>query len=146
MLVAGSTARTVKVCEPSGRLEVLSPVAQSAKSPLSTLHWKCAEPSVEEYSYFGVRSLLSATGLVSIVASGAVMSTIVLSLATVGSVRLSAALTARTWRVCEPSPRSLDGVKVPSSQVTQPVLSRLHSKPMPAAGEENVQVGVWSLV
>jgi hypothetical protein len=107
------------------------------------LHWKLDPDSGEENVNVGVGSLVVPEGPESIVVSGGVASTVNVRESGVGST-LPAGSMARTENVWEPSARctvvfgELQGEKAPAST--------LHLKRAPDSGEENVNVGVGSLV
>jgi hypothetical protein len=103
-LFAGSTARTVSVCWPSGSVGVVKGEVQALKAPASILHSKVAVPSFDSNVNCGAEVFVEPVGPVRIVVSGAVVSTVNVKLAGVGS-SLLAGSTAMTSKVCSPSVR-----------------------------------------
>ena len=75
-LPAKSTARTAKVCESSASAVRVLGVIQAVNGPASMLHSKVAVESGLLNVKVGVLSLLGSVGLLSIVVSGAVVSTV----------------------------------------------------------------------
>ena len=140
-LPAASTARTSNVCEPSGSAASVSGLVQGRRPPAPIRHWNVEPPSLELNVNVGVVSLPSSGGLLLIVVSGAVTSTVQLRLAATGSA-LSAASTARTWNECGPSESPPAVCEVAPLQVTNAPPSTLHSKRTADSFELNVNVAL----
>src|SRR5207244_3451091 len=129
--LAVSLARTWKVCEePSTRPLSAVGLVQAAKAAASSLHSKLAPLSGELKLMLGA-AVLSAGPLLMIV-SGAVRSTVQVTVAGLASM-LPAASLARTWKVCEePSTRPLSAVGL--VQAAKAAASSLLSKLAPLSG------------
>ena len=89
-----SVARTLKVWTPSVRLVRVCSEVHVAQSSWSSLHWNVADGSLEKRNA-AVVVVIVPVGPASIVVWGAVVSTVKLRVAGVGSV--PAPVTARTW-------------------------------------------------
>ncbi len=84
-LLAGSTARTVSVWEPSGSVGVVNGEEQGLKPPASILHSKVAVLSFDSNVNWGAEVLVGPAGPVRIVVFGGVVSTVNVWLSGVGS-------------------------------------------------------------
>ena len=98
-------ARASSVCEPSASAGVtVCGVGQEAQPPPSRRHSYVAGDWLEPKPKVGVVLELGSAGVSGMVVSGAVVSTVQVCVAGVGSA-FPAASTARTLNVCEPSAR-----------------------------------------
>ncbi len=122
---AASIARTRNVCAPSESPANVAGEVHGAKAPVSTEHSNVAVASFEENVKTAFASLETASGSVTIVVSGAAVSTVHANVAGVGSA-FPAASTARTANVCGPSarPGAVNGLV----QTANAAESREHSK------------------
>lgn len=98
VLPAGSVARTANECEPLLRLLIVCGEVQDAYAPESTLHSKVEPPSVAEKVNWALAVVIvsSCWGPLSIVVSGAAVSTLKVRVAVAA---LPAASVARTVKV-----------------------------------------------
>ena len=142
-LLAGSVARTSKVCAPSAREAVVWAELQEAHAPASTRHSKVEPTWLAENANVGVESFVGPDGPLSIVVSGATVSTVIVRMSGVGSM-FPATSVARTSKVCEPS--ASEAVVVGEVHDVQAAPSTRHSKVEPASLDENAYVGVESFV
>ena len=94
VLPAASVARTLKVWAPSVRPVRVCSEVQAAQLPWSSWHWNVAPASLEKRNA-AVVVVIVPVGPASIVVWGAVVSTVNVRVAGVGSV--PAPVTARTW-------------------------------------------------
>src|SRR5207244_8717992 len=135
---AASLARTWKVCVlASARPLSAVGLVQAAKAAASSLHSKLALLSGELKLMLGA-AVLSA-GPLPMIVSGAVRSTVQLTVAGVASM-LPAASLARTWKVCvlaSTRPLKLVGLV----QAAKAAASSLHSKLAPLSGELKLMLG-----
>src|SRR5262249_30956477 len=120
-------------------------LVHAPKPPPSSLHWKVAVPSADENVKCADVALVGLAGLLpaAIVTPGGVVSTVKVLDAGVAST-LPAGSLARTVKVCEPSASapSVSG----EEQLTNAPPSTWHSKLAVPSGDENVNVGVLSVV
>ena len=140
---ARSVARTSNVCAPSASDPVVSGVEHEPHAPPSTRHSNVEPASSAENANVGVASFVGPDGPLSIVVSGAAVSTVKLRDAGVGST-LPAGSVARTSNVWAPS--ACRAVVWAELQEAQAPPSTRHSNVEPGWSAEKVYVGVASLV
>ena len=143
-LPAGSVARTSKVCAPSASEAVVC--GERARSPGAAVDaaLEASSPAWSaEKANVGVASFVGPDGPLSIVVSGAAVSTVKLREAGVGST-FPAGSVARTSKVWAPS--ASDAVVSGVEHEPQAPPSTRHSNVEPAWSAENANVGVASLV
>src|SRR3954454_13481326 len=137
------SARTVNVCAPSARLPYGCGESQAAKAAPSRLHSNPAPSWSAVNENTGDASCVSPDGPPVIVVSGGVP--VVTINERVAGVASNASLeTARMSTVCVPSASA--GVVYCVAQAANGRASTRHSKLAPAVPEENVNVGVASVV
>src|SRR5215210_7420913 len=140
---AGSVARTSNVWAPSVSDAVVSGVEHELHAPASTRHSKLEPAWSAENANVGVASFVRPAGPLSIVVSGAAVSTVKPRDAGVGST-LPAKSVARTSNVCAPS--ASGAVVSGAEQPLQAPPSTRHSNVVPSSSEEKPNVGVVSFV
>ncbi len=141
-LRAASMARTWKVWLPSASVWVTYGEEHGAKAPSSTRH-SYVTPAPPENSKAGVGSSVVPVGPEVIVVSGAIVSTVNVRAAGVGST-LPAASSARTSSVCRPSARA--EATCGDEQAANVPPSRRHWKLAPVSLPWNVNAGEASPV
>ena len=128
VLPALSVALTWKVCEPPARPVYDLGEVQLAKAAPSRLHWNVEPVSVEVKERDALVELAGLDGDAVIVVFGAVVSTVHVAVAGLGSTWPSGPV-ALTWKVCEPSMRPV--YDLGEVQLAKAAPSRLHSKVEP---------------
>jgi len=143
VLPAPSTARTRKVCDPAPSPVYVCGLVHAANGAASRLHSKVAPVVSDVKSKVAVVSFVGPAGADVIVVSGAVVSTVQVRVAGVGSTfpAISAARTSKVWL---PSESALYAFGLEHGENGAP--SSLHSKLDPGSLEVNVNAAAVALV